>query len=78
MSNFKDYTNTTITNNYGEKIKILSLEGKNSSGTYKWFYECVYCKNASSDTISNIKKSKGCKTVDKKEVQILEKLVKIY
>lgn len=61
MSKFKDYTNTTIINNYGEKIKILSLDGKNSSGTYKWFYECVYCKKPSSDTISNIKKSKGCK-----------------
>lgn len=61
MSNFKDYTNATITNNRGEKIKILSLDGKNSSGTYKWFYECIYCKSVSSDTISNIKKSKGCK-----------------
>ena len=84
MPRFKDYTNTVITNNNGDNILILSVDGKNTSGTYKWFYVCAYCGKISSDTISNIKKSNGCKmcrytrSSDSKRLHLEEVKERIY
>lgn len=72
----KNYTNSIIKNNNGDKIQITNIKGKNKKGNVIYGYLCSKCGTESMGTLDKIKRNKGCIYCKGKQISNSELLSK--